>query len=166
MSAFSAYLESWTLFYGALAGACAVFMGLIFLAVSLRMELFNRADFPEPRQIARQTFLDFLWVFVVAIIFLIPGTNRTSLGIIIGVLGAAGAVLVIRRWVKARRHLSFKRAILSFLPLVICFLGLVLTGVLTSCLSFHALAGVAPLLLFLLGVAIYDAWELMFSYNQ
>jgi hypothetical protein len=166
MNNFFFYLESWHLFYTAMVGACAALMGLIFLAVSLRTELFTRKDVPEPRNIAWQTFLNFFCVFVIAITFLIPVTSPGALGLILAALGAAGTILVIRRWWRARTHINFKRALIAFLPLLVCYLAITGSGLSGAFHSFNDMNVIAPVTIFLIGVAIYNAWELLFSYQN
>jgi hypothetical protein len=166
MNHFAAYLESWNPFYIALVGACAVLMGLIFLAVSIRTDLFTGKGNSEPKSVAWQTFLNFFWVFVIGITFLIPGINLLSLGIILAVLGLAGNAMVMRRWWEARGHLSLKRALIAFLPLMLCYTGITVSSLVGALVNYSALSAIAPILIFLIGVATYNAWELMFRYQE
>jgi hypothetical protein len=165
MGSFSDYITSWNIFYAALVGATAALMGLIFLAVSLRIELFNRKDIHEPRQIAWQTFLNFFWVFVIGITFLIPRTTALSLGIVLAVLGAVGNLVVIRRWWRARNHVSLKQGLIAFVPMLACYSAIIVSSLIGAFLTFPAFTVIAPVLIFIIGVAIYNAWELLFSYR-
>jgi hypothetical protein len=165
MGSFSDYIASWNIFYAALVGATAALMGLIFLAVSLRIELFNRKDVHEPRQIAWQTFLNFFWVFVIGITFLIPGITALSLGIVLAVLGTVGVILVIRRWWRARKHLSVRQALIAFVPMLACYSAIIVSSLIGAFIAYGAFTVIAPVLIFVIGVAIYNAWELLFSYR-
>ena len=162
---FSSFLENWGVFYTALSGATAVFTGLIFLAVSLKVELFTRSGLHEPREVAWQTFLNFFWVFVISIFFLMPNNSATIFGVILSFLNVAGIFSVIRRWLKSYRNLTFLRNIIAFMPLLLCYLILFAIGI-WSTFNYNALTAVAPILIILLGIAIYNAWELLFAYKS
>ena len=161
MEDFQIYLESWRTFYGIVASSSAVLMGLIFLSVSLHLNLFRREARGEPRQIAWQTFINFFWIFTTSIIFLLPSLTTLALGLIIMLLGLAGEYITSRRWWKARKHLSLGRGLVAFAPLVVCHLGLALSGLLTIFWSYTALIIIAPITIFLIGVSIRDAWRLL-----
>jgi hypothetical protein len=161
MEGFNVYLESWQTFYGIIAGSSAVLMGLIFLSVSLRLDLFRREARGEPRQIAWQTFVNFFWVFTTSVVFLLPGLTNLSLGLIILLMGLAAEYITSRRWRRARKHLSLGRGLVAFVPLVVCYLGLVASGLLTIFWSYTALIIIGPVSVFLIGVSIRDAWRLL-----
>ena len=165
MNDFAAYLGSWTAFYAALVGATAALMGLIFLAVSLRVELFNRRDVPEPRHIAWQTFLNFFWVFVIGLT-LIPSISSLAFGTVLAALSVAGNLSIIRRWYRSRNYLSLNRKLVAFLPLMLCYLGITISGLVAAFANYTALNAIAPILIFVIGVAVYNAWELLFNYQK
>ena len=98
MSSLARFLEGWSTFYTAMVGGTTVLMGLVFLAVSLRLEVFTRGGLHEPREVAWQTFINFFWVFVISLVFLIPGASGTALAVILTSLSVAGLFLVLRRW--------------------------------------------------------------------
>jgi len=165
MSDFGSFLESWNVFYTALAGGTAAVMGLIFLAVSLRLEIFARSGLHEPREVAWQTFLNFFWVFFISLYFLIPGNSQQSFGAVLAILSLIGLILVLRRWVKAHARLPLTRNIVAFVPLLLCYLALMLSGLL-GIANFHFLNATAPVLVMLLGIAVNNAWELLFAYRK
>jgi uncharacterized membrane protein len=136
-------------------------MGLIFVSVSLHLDLFRREARGEPRQIAWQTFVNFFWVFTTSIVFLLPGLTNLSLGLIILLMGFAAEYITSRRWRRARKHLSLGRGLVAFVPLVVCYLGLVVSGLLTIFSSYTALIIIAPVSVFLIGVSVRDAWRLL-----
>jgi len=165
MSDFASFLESWKIFYAALAGGTAALMGLIFLAVSLRLDMFTRSGLHEPREVAWQTFINFFWVFVYSLCFLIPQSSSLVFGLILISLSVAGTVLVVKRWMRAHKKLTLARNLVAFLPLLVCYLSLIASGI-RGIWEYHALVAVEPALILLIGIAVYDAWELLFAYQK
>ena len=158
MSSLARFLEGWSTFYTAMVGGTTVLMGLVFLAVSLRLEVFTRGGLHEPREVAWQTFINFFWVFVISLVFLIPGASGTALAVILTSLSVAGLFLVLRRWRRAYRRIPLRRSIAAFLPLLLCYFVLAVSSA-WSFFDFRSLAAVAPVLVFLVGIAVYNAWE-------
>jgi len=165
MSNFLFYLDGWSTFYVALVGVTAVLMGLVFLAVSLRRDLFARSGLHEPREVAWQTFINFFWVFVVSLMFLIPGWSATAFAAVLTALNVIGVFLVARRWRRVHKKLSRSRSIVAFLPLLLVYLVLT-TGSVWCFFDFHSLVAIAPALVFLVGIAVTDAWKLLFAYQR
>ncbi len=165
MNDFDTYLRSWSIFYTALAGGTTVLMGLIFLAVSLRLDVFTRSGLHEPKEVAWQTFINFFIVFVVSMVFLIPDSSSTAFAIILTSLSVLGVFLVVRRWARTRGRLSRGKSFVAFVPLLACYLVLATSSV-WSFSDFRALVAVAPALIFLVGVAVYNAWQLLFAYRR
>jgi hypothetical protein len=161
MENFEAYLEGWRVFYGVVAGSSATLMGLIFLSVSLRLDLFKKLANKEPQQIAWQTFINFFWVFTGSLVFLLPGLTPLVLGLFILALGTSGEYISTHRWWRARNHLSASRGLIAFLPLNVCYLSLMVSGFLTIFDLYHAVVIMAPVTVFLIGISIRDAWRLL-----
>jgi hypothetical protein len=163
VEAFAVYLESWHIFYSTLATASAALMGLVFLAVSLRLDTFHLKNSSTPRNIAWQTFVDFLSVFAISLIFLLPGLMPITFGMILGLVALAGLIIVIRRWWRARNHLTLRRSLIAFMPLLICWVGLTVSAMVTIFGLYRLLFAAAPIMIFLIGIAIHDAWNLLIS---
>jgi hypothetical protein len=161
MNDFAAYLQQWHPFFTTMVVTAATLMGLIFLAVSLHIELFKQTQSREPKQIAWQTFVNFLTVIFVGVLFLIPGMSPPVFGVMLAILGLAGTIIVVRRWVRAAGHLPLGRALIAFIPVMACNLGMVIAGVFTAFSRTGALVAMAPIVILLLGMAVYDAWDLV-----
>ena len=157
------YLEGWQTFYEVVALSSASLMGLIFLSVSLHLDLFKQKAAGEPRQIAWQTFINFFWVFTISLIFLLPRSNNLSMGLIILLLGFGGEYITCRRWWLARKHLSLVRNLIAFVPLFICYMGIIIGGFYTTFGLYQALICIAPIAVFLIGISIRDAWRLLIN---
>jgi hypothetical protein len=82
-------LQTWQPFYMTVAAVCATLTGLLFVALSLNVDLIKRAENAERMWLARQTFSEFLLVLMVALIFLIPGLGSVGLGASLFCLGGA-----------------------------------------------------------------------------
>lgn len=63
-------LQPWQSFYSTLAAVAATLAGLLFVALSLNLELLVRAEHEHTARIARQTFTMFLSVLVGALLLL------------------------------------------------------------------------------------------------
>jgi hypothetical protein len=163
METFTSYMGSWNIFYSTLGTASAALMGLVFLAVSLRLDTFHLKDSSTPRNIAWQTFVDFLSVFAISLIFLIPGLAPTTFGLVLGMVALAGLIIVVRRWWRARNHLTLRRSLVAFVPLLISWVGLSVCGMVTIFGLYKILFVAAPIMIFLIGIAIHDAWNLLIS---
>jgi hypothetical protein len=163
MDNFSVYLESWRVFYGVIAGASATLMGLIFLSVSLHLDIFKKSMTKEPQQIAWQTFFNFFWAFTSSVVFLLPRLTSLSLGLIILLLGLVAEYVSSRRWWRARKHLPLNRALIAFVPLAVCYMVLTVSGFCTTLGLYRGLDAVAPVTVFLIGISIGDAWRLLIN---
>jgi hypothetical protein len=163
MDNFNIYLDSLRVFFGVTAGCSATLMGLIFLSVSLHLNFFRQSATKEPQHIAWQTFINFFWVFTSSVVFLLPELTPLALGLIILLLGLAGEFITCRRWWRASKHISRGRALIAFGPLVICYLGLIVSGMYTIIGLYRALIIVVPVNVFLIGISIRDAWRLLIN---
>ena len=59
-NAFSQALAEWTAFYALMGGAAATLLGLLFVAVSLRLNIFHQRQVADVRDFAAFTFGTFL----------------------------------------------------------------------------------------------------------
>jgi hypothetical protein len=84
-------LADWSDFYVALAGASAALLGLLFVALSLRLNLFSRPEVADVRAFAVLTFGHFLVLVIIALLGLAPSTSARGLGLSLGALGLLGA---------------------------------------------------------------------------
>jgi modulator of FtsH protease len=82
-------LQEWQVFYATVAAACATLTGLLFVALSINVDILNRAENVELMWLARQTFGEFLFVLMIALLFLIPHRISLSLGVSLLALGIA-----------------------------------------------------------------------------
>jgi hypothetical protein len=76
--AFSQALAEWTAFYALMGGAAATLLGLLFVAVSVRLNIFHQREVADVRDFAAFTFGTFLVAIAVAG-FALPRTRTVSL---------------------------------------------------------------------------------------
>ena len=129
MRSFGDVLRDWQLFYATSATACATLVGLLFVAVSLNRDVLSREDGGERMWIARQTFYQFLMLFLLALLLLAPHRSPTSVGLTLlgfGGFWSFGVVRAFRTSIGMRRQpLSLEGFVrgfgLSFVSLLAVF---------------------------------------------
>ena len=129
MRPFSEVLRDWQMLYATFATGCATLVGLLFVAVSLNRENLSREDGGERMWIARQTFYQFLMLFLLALLLLAPHHTPTSVGLTLlgfGGFWSVGVVRAFRTSIRMRRQplslQSFVRGFgLSFVSLLSVF---------------------------------------------
>lgn len=103
---FADAVTGWRDFYTLLGGAAATLLGLLFVAVSLRLDLFRNALLADVRDFAFQTFASLFCLVLVSLIFLIPHDHPGQLGvplIVIGVLGLGWNVYVVKESIEINK---------------------------------------------------------------
>ncbi len=101
--AFAPALAEWAAFYAFAGGAAATLLGLLFVAVSLRLDIFRRREVADVRDFAAFTFASFLAALAVAGLALAPHQRRPALVLPLLALGLAGLAVVAhvaREWVR------------------------------------------------------------------
>jgi hypothetical protein len=97
MESIEPVLASWAGFYGYLGAVAATLLGLLFVSVSLRLNIFQQQEVRDVRDFALLTFGTFFCLIVISGLFLIPHQTRLGFGLpllALGVLGTAGSALV------------------------------------------------------------------------
>ncbi|MBV8086977.1 MAG: hypothetical protein JO247_19390 [Chloroflexi bacterium] len=89
---FDQALAGWHDFYMLAGTAGATLLGLLFVAVSLKLDVVKHETAKHIRALAWQTFASFLSVLFVSFTFLIPFVNQPSLGLALAIFGLIGIV--------------------------------------------------------------------------
>jgi hypothetical protein len=100
---FNAVAETWHDFYLTAGAASATLVGLLFVGLSLNLDVVTADDGTGIRVLAEQAFADFVFVLLIALFVLVPNQDALSLTIELGIVGAFGVVRVVRRWSVFRR---------------------------------------------------------------
>ena len=103
---FSQALTEWTAFYALMGGAAATLLGLLFVAVSVRLNIFHQRTVADVRAFAAFTFGTFLVAIVVAGLALVPHGRRLTLALPL-LLIAIAAFLAITWIARLWRRLNF-----------------------------------------------------------
>ena len=169
MSDFAQIVSDWETFYLLSGTAAATLIGLLFIAVSIHIEIFNRQPYSHFSHFAALTFNCFFYVLLISILFLIPNQSPLGLGIPLAVLGGLTTLNAIIQQRASRKvqaeGLGARLASRFNIPILTLF-GLTVIGVLVIlkyAWSFYFLVAV---IILLLGSAAQNAWALLVVSDQ
>jgi hypothetical protein len=95
-SSFTSALEQWRDFY-LLAGTAAVtLMGLLFVALSIHLDVIVHPDGAHLNAMAKEAFLNLLFALMVSLMMLVPGSSQRPMGFFFMLLGAMRSVMLLR----------------------------------------------------------------------
>jgi hypothetical protein len=169
MNSFSETISQWETFY-LLAGTAAVtLIGLLFIAISINIELFQSTLATDLQHFAALTFNCFFYVFILAILFLIPGISPLGLGIPILTLGILAVLNTINQQRRGMRfHKNgieiniaprFNIPITGMVLMILLAIGIILQLELS-------LYGFIIVIILLLGSASQNAWTLLIEIKK
>ena len=101
--AFSQALTEWTAFYALMGGAAATLLGLLFVAVSVRLNIFHQRQVADVRDFAAFTFGTFLVAIAVAGFAIAPHAHRFSLALsllLVSIAAFAAIAWISRLWIR------------------------------------------------------------------
>jgi hypothetical protein len=78
---FEQQIEAWQVFFSTVALAAAGLMGLIFLSLSLKLDMLKKSKNAGIRHIAWQTFHNFFFLIMFSLVFLVPQENELGLAL-------------------------------------------------------------------------------------
>jgi hypothetical protein len=155
-------VESWDTFAVIVGGAAAALLGLLFVAISIRLSVIARSD--ELRNRSASTMTLFGIVLLVAVLLAIPRQSYRVLGIelvVLAVLGGIGLFLLDWRAGRHREQQAIARVLEMVSPTTVTTLLLLVAGAL---LAFKVPAGmyvlVAPVIAAFVG-GLTSAWLFM-----
>jgi hypothetical protein len=91
MDSFSLRIQEWQPFYATVGTACATLTGLLFVSLSLNVDTLTRPENAELMRLARRSFGDFLYVLMIAFVFLVP--RQAPIGFAVAMLALSGSRL-------------------------------------------------------------------------
>ena len=100
---FSQALAEWTAYYALMGGAAATLLGLLFVAVSLRLNIFHQREVADVRNFAAFTFGTFLVGIAVAGLALAPHARPFTLALpllLVGIAAFAAIFRIARLWIR------------------------------------------------------------------
>lgn len=163
MEIFLASIQSWQVFYATVAAASATLTGLLFVSLSLNRERLKGSNAPQVMHMARQTFGDFLYVLMIALVFLVPHELPISLSVALLVLGLSRGVAFFREAAISLKNRSMSLVILVKvigLPFA-ASLGLIVVAIAINFGETDAIYALVIVIAALLTSACWNAWLLL-----
>jgi hypothetical protein len=170
MDAFAQAIEGWHDFYMMVGTAAATLIGLLFVSLSLNVDVITRPENADLRVLAAQTFMSFLNVTMLAVLFLIP--NQVPLGLGLPLLGVSGYGLyeTVSRFLKTRRARprGWGRGGLPhrFVVPTVCFLALLVVAASVLLGETGSLYWLVPVMILLVVAASSNAWDLLMGLRE
>lgn len=168
--AFSAAVAEWTPYYAFTGGAAAALLGLLFVAVSLRLDLFRRPEVADIRDDATATFGMLVAAMAIAGVALAPHASPgavTGVAAGVGVAGLVASGWLVRQWWRVNAGDKADRSAMRlsdgvFLVLLAApFAGLLVAGILLRGGDLGPLALLAASQGLLLGTGSLTAWMML-----
>ena len=100
---FEQALTEWTAFYALMGGAAATLLGLLFVSVSLRLNIFHQRQVADVRDFAAFTFGTFLVAIAVAGLAIAPHAHRFTLALsllLVGIAALFAIAWIARLWIR------------------------------------------------------------------
>jgi hypothetical protein len=168
-ASFSSTIAGWQNFYMLAGTASATLIGLIFVAVSLHLDLIGESGAATILSVARRTFTRFIVVVIVALVFLVPRQDPEGLGLPLLALGLAETVRTVR---VSRNALSavtgysnvdnaVNRIVLPVVLPLVSSIGMVAVAATVLADTTAYLYWMVPIVALLLTNAATNAWDLM-----
>ena len=130
---FASTIDSWTNFYMLAGSAAFVLLGLVFVAVSINIDIIGETtQNRDLNAFSSQIYLNFLAIAIISLVFVIPKQTPHGLGIALLLIGSIETFRTARLWrkfefgYKGQRNLNvnqFRRRLL--IPNSICYLTLI-----------------------------------------
>ena len=101
--AFAQALAEWTAFYALMGGAAATLLGLLFVSLSVRLDIFHQRNVEDVRDFAAFTFGTFLVAIAIAGLAIAPHAHRFTLALSLLLVGVAAFVTITwiaRVWIR------------------------------------------------------------------
>jgi hypothetical protein len=164
---FSQQISEWQIFFATVAGTSATLMGLIFLSLSLKLDVLRQMTDKTLRQMAWQTFANFFFLIMFALVFLVP--NQTPLGIALPlfIICIVAIAITISRGLQARSiGLSLIYLLKESVPSLLAYLGMITVVALIYAGKMQALVWLLPIIIILLAIAVRNAWTLLVGVSK
>lgn len=166
---FSSTVAGWQTFYLLAGTASATLAGLIFVAVSLHLDLVGESGIGAIFTLARRTLFSFILVVVVALMFLVPNQRQQGLGwplLALGIVDMLQTILDGRAVVTELKNTAGWGRIANRIvpPVVLTLLsgaGMFLVGATVLRDTTSYLYWMVPIVVLILSTAAFNAWELM-----
>jgi hypothetical protein len=174
MNAFVESIDSWRDFYMLTGSASATLVGLIFVAVTLHIDVIAEAKkSSDIRMLAEEIFINFLMVLSFAFIFTVPSDTPSGIGYPLLILGTIRIAHTASLWLRFIRSKSDDRVFTSInivrnllLPNTVCYLSLIIIGAEVLQGRTGYLDWMVMVIVWLIISAVENTWNLMLRVAQ
>jgi hypothetical protein len=170
MGAFAQAVESWHDFYHVIGDASAALMGLLFVSLSLNVQVITRRSNADLRLLAVQAFTSFLSTLMFTILFLIPDQGPMGLGWPMLGIDLILIYVTVNRILEARRNRPQAWGglmyVLRFAVPIICFVAVMVIAVSVLMGKTDGLIWFVPVVIVLFWIASVNAWDLLLKLGR
>ena len=169
MNAFAELLKGWESFYLAVASAAATLMGLLFVALSVNLQILRGPGGVRHRDTAVRTFGDFLFTLMLSLVLLIPNQEPLGFAIALFVLGVSRGASLVQQALKARRaetNISTPQVVRDYALPLLASVGLIVATIRILCGHYGAVNLLVGVVSALLVTACLNAWFLLLQQAQ
>jgi|GEM_PF-4551125 len=134
MNSFANMIQEWQVFFSAVAGVAATLSGLLFVSISLSLDIFADENQAFVKHLTRQNLQKFFTVLVIAIVFLTPLSHPLAISITLvwaGIAGVIGSLSLRKEWYKDPKYQKifslwswYGITLLSYLTFALAGIGL------------------------------------------
>jgi hypothetical protein len=169
MNGFVESIDSWRDFYMLTGSASATLVGLIFVAVTLHIDVIAEArKSSDIRMLAEEIFINFLMILSFAFIFVVPSDTSAGIGYPLLILGMTQIVHTAALWLRFLRRKDERRVFASsmilrglLIPNTICYLTLTFIGADILQGKTRYLGWMVMVIVWLTIAAVENTWHLM-----
>jgi hypothetical protein len=165
---FAEQVRDWQPFYSTVALAAATLSGLLFVSLSLRLDVID-LERPRTLRLARGSFGDFLYVLMLGLIFLVPHQAPVGLAVALFVLGGTRAAGLLRAMLPgghAARGAAGRQPMREVALPAIASVGLLIVGAAVLAGQMVAAYGLVLVVAALLGTASWNAWLILVGHGD
>lgn len=171
MDEFALRVQEWQTFYATIAASSATLVGLLFVALSVNPEAWNRAKNSGITSLALQTFTTFLYVIGIALTFLVPRQAPPGVGLPLVLISLLGLRVTFAELIASRRgsgpqsgtRSTIRRAVLK----IAAFALLAAIAVQVLWMGDAGILGlmVAPMIILLISASL-NTWDLLVAFQD
>jgi hypothetical protein len=169
MEVFSQAVAQWHDFYIMVGTASATLIGLLFIGVTLNIDLIRRTDFADVLHVAALTFNSFFYPIIFAVVFLIPNISPVGLGTPLLAVGSLGLLNMLLQFRRTRgSHRVWGRSAVAnrfFLPSV-ALLAVIAIAVSVMTGATWGFYWLVPAMILLLASGSRNAWDLLIGLRR
>ncbi|MGI8485961.1 MAG: hypothetical protein ACR2OU_17085 [Thermomicrobiales bacterium] len=163
MNDFDTQVASWHDLFTLTGTAAVTLLGLLFVAISLRMDIRKQSESSYQKRMTSQNLTSFLTVFMISCYFLIPNAGAQGIAIAILATTAIPLIGVLRSIDAYRREPAVSREMFVWYAVVqpVCYMAAILGALALGWWEESALSAMLTVMLFLLIIPTQNAWHLV-----